>query len=173
MASAVGVNNNLPWEAHWSSPLQSAHSGGWDKYSALRMANREVCFNIEGDGNCCPRAVAQQIVDNDATIRANPALSAYRVSPLIARDHIGLRAQFVDWLRANAHVLQNPKVHEWMQPCTSVSVYAEHVSRLGTWMGSLFLHWAAGAMRTADSAPILLNYVLSETEVCFDVTLTK
>ena len=172
MASAVGVNNNLPWELHWSSPLQSAHSGGWDQYSALRAANRDVSFNIAGDGNCCPRAVAAQIVDNDATVRANPALSAYRVSPLISRDHIGLRAQFVEWLRANAHILQNPKVLEWMHPCTSVSAYAEHVSRLGTWMGSLFLHWAAGAMRTANSEPMLLNYVLSDIEVGLDATRT-
>ena len=172
MASAVGVNNNLPWERHWSSPLQSAHSGGWDQYSALRAANRDVSFNIAGDGNCCPRAVAAQIVDNDATVRANPALSAYRVSPLISRDHIGLRAQFVEWLRANAHILQNPKVLEWMHPCTSVSAYAEHVSRQGQWMGSLFLHWAAGAMRTANSEPMLLNYVLSDVEVGLDATRT-
>jgi len=57
-------------------------------------------------------------------------------------------------------MLKTPQVLEWMQSCTSVSAYAEHVSWQGTWMGSLFLHWAAGAMRTADNKPILLNYVL-------------
>ena len=105
MASTNGLNNNIPWADHWSGSEQSAHSRGWDQFSALRSANRVVGQDIPGNGNCCPRALVQQIVHNDAIILANPALAAYRVSPHVARDHVGLRVQFVQWLRDNAHSL--------------------------------------------------------------------
>ena len=135
----------------------------------------------KGDGNCAPRSIAQQIKANDLLMLQDPSLTQYAVPASVARDHKGLRSQFVGWLRANSDYLSiraaNPLLLKSDSTlCDTALEYAYLAAKDGFWLGTLFLHWCArhvmGDSEDECNAPPLYNYVLLRKPVTFDAAVT-
>ena len=186
--------SKMLWDAAWES---TDPTSGHNHWSALTAAGRQCQKNsIRGDGNCGPRALAEQIVKNDPRllVSENVSLGAYAVPHNVPRTHQGLRALFVEWLLANEPYFNHRGALQYcVMPhgiATSLRAYAASAAVDGFWLGTLFFHWAAGLLRSdtpactkcrgcahkqvaCDSVKLpVYNYLLYDSEVARGHTRT-
>ena len=146
--------SKMLWETAWDS---TDPTSGHDHWSALIAAGRQCQKNsILGDGNCAPRAFAEQIVKNDLLVSEDVSLGAYAVPHNVPRTHQGLRALFVEWLLANEPYFNHRGALQYCDMphgiATSLRAYATSAAVDGFWLGTLFFHWAAGLLRSDTPA---------------------
>jgi hypothetical protein len=77
MAADFNHAFDAPWEQAWNSADPTSNH---DQWSALKAAGRHL-GDVQGDGNCAPRALEQQIKANNLLMMQDPSLRAAHAVP--------------------------------------------------------------------------------------------